>query len=252
MTWELWAALLTGVLGVVGGVPVGRWLRQVTYRKPDEEGLDLPGTRWWVAPVLGLVFAALTWRLVAASPARGTAAMLDPGVGPGSHALPQFVALATLLVVALACVCLAAMDLDVHRLPDRIMWPTMGVLVIGLCLAAAVGTEWHVLGRVLLAGFVCGAGYLALALLSLARGSLALGLGDVKLAVVLGGGLGWFSWQSVVLGMYAGFLVGGLVAVVLLVTRRIGLKADLAYGPPMMVGALIGALLPPDSLSMMF
>ncbi len=252
MTWELWVAILAGLLGVLGGVPVGRWLRQVTYRKPDEEGMTLPGTRRWVAPVLGLVCAALTWRLLAAPPAVGAGPVLDPGVEPGSHGLPQFAALATLLVVALACICLAAMDLDVHRLPDRIMWPTMGVLVIGLSLAAAVGAEWQVLGRVLLAGFVCGAGYLALALLSLARGSLALGLGDVKLAVVLGGGLGWFGWQSVVLGMYAGFLVGGLVAVVLLVTRRIGLKADLAYGPPMMVGALIGALLAPDSLSLMF
>jgi len=252
VTWELWVTVLVGLLGMVGGVPVGRWLRQVTYRKPDEEGLALPGTRWWVAPVLGLVYAALTWRLLAAPSAVGAAPVLDPGVGPGSHGLPQFVAVATVLVVALACVCLAAMDLDVHRLPDRIMWPTMALLVIGLSLAAAVGAEWQVLGRVLLAGSLCGSGYLALALLSLARGSLALGLGDVKLAVVLGGALGWFGWQSVVLGMYAGFLVGGVVVLLLLLTRRIGLKGDLAYGPPMMVGALIGALLAPDSLSMMF
>jgi leader peptidase (prepilin peptidase)/N-methyltransferase len=52
--------------------------------------------------------------------------------------------------------------------------------------------------------------------------------------------------------MYAGFLVGGLIALVLLATRRIGLRGDLAYGPPMMIGALIGVLLAPDSLSAMF
>lgn len=252
MTWEQVLSVLVGLLGVAAGVPVGRWLRQVTYRKPDEETLALPGTRWWVAPVLGLVWAALTWRLLAAAPAIGVGSALDPGVSSGTHGPAQFVAWLTLLLVALAGVCLAAMDLDVHRLPDRIMWPTMAVLAVGLALAATVSAEWPVLGRFLLAGLVCGAGYLGLALLSLARGSLALGLGDVKLAVVLGAALGWFGWQSVVLGMYAGFLVGGLIALVLLLSRRIGLKGDLAYGPPMMIGALVGALLPPDSLGSLF
>lgn len=252
MSWAQGLAVLVGLLGVVAGVPMGRWLRQVNYRKPDEESLALPGTRWWVAPVQGLVWATLTWRLLAAPPATGAGPLFDPGVGPGSRGPAPFVALVTLLGVTVACVCLAAMDLDVHRLPDRIMWPTMGGLSVGLALAGTLGAEWHVIGRFLLAGFACGAGYLALALLSLARGSLALGLGDVKLAVVLGAALGWFGWQSVVLGMYAGFLVGGLVALVLLLNRRLGLKGDLAYGPPMMIGALIGALLAPDSLGAMF
>ncbi len=242
MSWIAWTALLTGVVGLVGGVPVGRWLRQVTYRKPDEESMPLPGSRWWVAPTLGAVYGALAWRVLAA-PAARTA---DPGASVDGPTATQWVALLTFLLLALACVCLAAMDLDVHRLPDRIMWPTMASVAVGLALAAAVGGEWGILGRFLLAGFVCGAGYLTLALISLARGSLALGLGDVKLAVVLGGGLGWFGWQTVIAGMYAGFLVGGVVAVVLLVTRRVGMRGDLAYGPPMMVGALVGAMLAPD------
>lgn len=244
--------LVVGVLGLVGGIPVGRWLRQVTYRKPDEEAMDLPGSRWWVAPVLGAVYAAITWRVLVAPTALGVGPRLDPGGGPGGPSPTQVIALLTFLLLALSCVCLAAMDLDVHRLPDRVMWPTMGLLVAGLGSAAVVGGEWGVLARVLLAGFACGAGYLTLALISLARGSLALGMGDVKLAVVLGAALGWFGWQSVVTGMYAGFLVGGLVAVLLLLTRRVGLRGDLAYGPPMMVGALIGALLAPDVVTSMF
>lgn len=241
-----------GVAGVVGGIPVGRWLRQVTYRKPDEESMDLPGSRWWVAPVLGVVYLLISWRVLLAPAAVGAAGVVDPGGGPGGPSLAQVLALLTFLVAALSCVCLAAMDLDVHRLPDRVMWPTMGLLALGLALAAVVAGEWGILGRFLLAGFACGAGYLTLALISLARGSLALGLGDVKLAVVLGAGLGWFGWQSVVLGMYAGFLAGGVVAVFLLLTRRVGLRGDLAYGPPMMVGALVGAVLTPDFVSSMF
>src|SRR5690606_3532664 len=98
----------------------------------------------------------------------------------------------------------------------------------------------------------CGVAYLLLALLSLARGSLALGLGDVKLAALLGMGLGWFSWSTVLVGVYAGFIVGGVVGVVLLVTREVGRDGDLAYGPPMMVGALLGLFSSPGALSSLF
>jgi len=241
--------VLVGLVGIVCGFPVARWLRWVSYRKPDEEELPLPGGRWWVLPALGLSWWALAWRVLLADPASGAAGGSDPGVGSGREGWVQVVLLLTLLVVALACVCLAAMDLDVHRLPDRIMWPTMTALMIGLALAALVAGELGPWLRALLAGLACGGGYLLLALLSLARGSLALGLGDVKLAALLGAGLGWFGWQPVLVGMYAGFLAGGVFAVVLLLTRRIGLGGDLAYGPPMMVGALFGALSAPDVLT---
>lgn len=240
------------VLGVIGGVPVARWLRWVTYRKPDEESLPLPGSRWWVVPWLAATLGLLTWRVVASDAARGVGEVADPGVGTGREGWIQAVLLLTLVVVALACVCLAAMDMDVHRLPDRIMWPTMGALLAGLLVAALLGgglLQWL---QALLAGLACGVAYLLLALTSLARGSLAIGLGDVKLAALLGTGLGWFGWQPVVIGMYCGFLVGGVFALVLLALRRVKLSGHLPYGPPMMVGALIGVLLAPDALSGLF
>ncbi len=234
---------LAGVTAAVAGLPVARWLRGTTYRKPDEEDLPSPGSRWWVPPALGIVVGLLTWRVLLAP---------YPWSGGDSSGLVRGIVLVTLLVAALACVCLAAMDVDVHRLPDRLMWPTMLTLLGGLGLAAVVGGDGDVLLRVVLAGLACGGGYLLLALLSLARGSLALGLGDVKLAAVLGMALGWFGWQPVLLGMYAGFLVGGVFAVALLVSRRIRMEGHLAYGPPMMIGALIGICLPPDGLSGLF
>ena len=49
-------------------------------------------------------------------------------------------------------------------------------------------------------------------------------------------------------GIYAGFLVGGLLAVLLLLARRVSWKGDFAYGPPMMVGALLGLLLAPQAV----
>ncbi|GGK74149.1 A24 family peptidase [Ornithinimicrobium pekingense] len=233
---QVWVPVLLGVLVAVLGIPVGRWLEATTYRKPDEDDVPHPGRRWWVPIVLGVVSGLVLHRVWFVE---------DPAV-PG---WPVAVVLTgTLLLVTLSCVCLAAMDLDVHRLPDRIMWPTMGVLVGGITLAALVGGGLDPWLRSVLAALGSGGFYLLLALLSLARGSLALGLGDVKLAVVLGGVLGWFGWAETVAGIYAGFLVGGLLAVLLLLARRVSWKGDFAYGPPMMVGALLGLLLAPQAV----
>lgn len=233
---DVWVPLVVGAVTALLGIPVGRWLEATTYRKPDEDDVPHPGRRWWVPLVLGLVSSLVVYRVWFVE---------DPTV-PG---WPVAVVLTgTLLLVTLSCVCLAAMDLDVHRLPDRIMWPTMGFLAAGVTVAALVGGGLDPWLRSILAGLGSGGFYLLLALLSLARGSLALGLGDVKLAVVLGGVLGWFGWAETVAGIYAGFLVGGLLAVALLVGRRVSWKGDFAYGPPMMVGALLGLLLAPQAV----
>lgn len=227
---------VVAVLVAVLGIPVARWLEATTYRKPDEVDEPYPGRRWWVPFALGLSSAAVVHRLW----------QVPDDALPGWPV--SLVLTLTLLVVVLACVCLAAMDMDVHRLPDRIMWPTMATLGGGLLLAALVGGGMEPLLRALLAGLAAGAFYLLLALASLARGSLALGLGDVKLAVVLGAGLGWFGWAEAVLGIYSGFIVGGVIALVLLVSRRVGLKGHFAYGPSMMLGALAGLLLAAPAL----
>src|SRR5690606_2099481 len=163
--------------------PVARWLRWVTYRKPDEEEMPIPGSRWRVVPILAISWWVLALRVLVADPAQPGGS--DPAAAPPPARRIRGVVLVTLLNLARASVCLAAMDFDVHRLPDRLMWPSMGVLLMGLSIAGVVATEWGAILRVVLAGLACGGGYLLLALLSLARGSLAVGLGDVKLAALL-------------------------------------------------------------------
>lgn len=140
-------------------------------------------------------------------------------------------------VLALACALLVTIDLAEHRLPDVIVLPMYPILLGGLTAAAVVSGEWGDLGRSVAAMGALGAGYFALAWVNPA----GLGLGDVKLAGVLGLFLGWFGWANVLAGTLAAFLLGGAFAVVLLITRRANRKTAFPFGPWMVAGAAAGA-----------
>ena len=67
----------------------------------------------------------------------------------------------------------------------------------------------------------------------------------MKLAGTLGGLLGWWGWWTALYGLLTGFILGGLVAAVLLVSRRADRRSHLSFGPALIAGAYIWAVLPP-------
>lgn len=249
--WLVAAVVGLTLAGGAAGSFLRRRLAKLGYRLAEESDDPAPGRRWWLIPVGAGLWAALAWTVLAplaeATGARSSGSALAAEVS-GRIAVAVVMLAAVLIAAATAILAMGAIDLDVHRLPDRIMGPTAAGLALGLLLVALVAgdlTQWW---RALLAGLACAGAYLLLALLTLLRGSLGVGLGDVKLAGVLGMGLGWFGWWQVAIGMYAGILIGGLIAGYLVLVRRRGGKDHLAFGPPMMVGALIGVLLDPSAL----
>jgi len=168
----------------------------------------------------------------------GVLAVLGAAGGAGAAVVAEStVELITFSALALGCALLVALDLACHRLPDVITGPTAAVLVGGLTLEALRTGAWPDLGRALLAGLVLGAAFLALALISPS----SLGLGDVKLAAVLGVFLGWFGWSTLLVAVVATFLLGGVVALGLVVARRASGRTQLAFGPWLVVGAAVAA-----------
>jgi leader peptidase (prepilin peptidase)/N-methyltransferase len=155
-----------------------------------------------------------------------------------SAELPPF------LVLAATGVLLTVVDLRHRLLPNRVVAPALAAGAALLALAAAVDDVWPALLRAALGAVGLFAAFLVLALI--APGSL--GMGDVKLAALVGLYLGWLGWEVLALGAAAGFVVQALVAVGLLVTRRVGLRGELPFGPAMLAGAALAigwsALLP--------
>jgi leader peptidase (prepilin peptidase) / N-methyltransferase len=147
----------------------------------------------------------------------------------GSWALPAFLALCA------AGVLLALIDLRHRLLPDRVVLPALGAGALLFLLAAAVEGEWGALARAGAGAAVLFAVFLVLALLAPS----GLGMGDVKLAAVLGLPLGWVGWEALVLGAAAGFVVQAVAALVLLAARRVGRKGELPFGPAMLLGAAL-------------
>ena len=63
-----------------------------------------------------------------------------------------------------------------------------------------------------------------------------MGLGDVKLAFLLGLLLGY---PGIIVGLYAAFLTGAGVGVILMIAKRKTWKSRVAFGPFLILGAVI-------------
>ncbi|MFQ6173255.1 prepilin peptidase [Oryzobacter sp. R7] len=208
-----WVVALAAVALGVAGHLTGRQLATGGYRIPEDEATHPPGNPWWTGPATGLLAAVAT--LSVGGDARWTS-------------LPAYLLLAWLTVA------LVWIDLDVHRLPIGLVVPGGAAVLVLLGIAAvqAGGTRWvlPVVGAVLMGGV-----YLLLALLP----GGGVGGGDVRLAPVLGALLGWLGVLHLAVGIAAGFLVGGIGALALLLLRRVGLQSPIAYGPAMCLGAWV-------------
>ena len=69
-----------------------------------------------------------------------------------------------------------------------------------------------------------------------------MGMGDVKLALVLGLFLGWLGLGHVAAGLFLGFLAGAVIGAALLVTGRRTRRDHLPFAPFLAVGATVAVL----------
>ncbi|MFD7859570.1 prepilin peptidase [Streptomyces microflavus] len=147
--------------------------------------------------------------------------------------------LAGWLLLAPVAVLLATVDRRVHRLPDPLTLPLAAAAVLLLGGAALLPGHAGSWTSGLLGGPALGGFYFLLFLIN----PNGMGFGDVKLALALGVALGWYGWEVLFLGGFAGFLFGAAYGLGLVLLRRAGRRTGIPFGPFMIVGALTGILL---------
>jgi leader peptidase (prepilin peptidase)/N-methyltransferase len=230
------------------GLVIGSFLNVVIYRVPRDESILFPGSHCTscAAPVKARHnVPVLGWLML-----RGRCAVCGSGISiryplveAGTAALfaaitirfGLSVQLPAYLYLAAIGVTLAMIDFDVRRLPDSIVLPSYVISVLLLMPAGAVTGEWWVATRSLLGMAALWIIYMILAL-AYPRG---MGFGDVKLAGLLGLYLGWLGWSSVLVGTFAGFLLGGVAGAAMMATRRATRKSMIPFGPFMLAGAML-------------
>jgi leader peptidase (prepilin peptidase)/N-methyltransferase len=260
------SASIFGCAALVGCL-IGSFLNVVIYRVPQGLSIVMPpsacpacGHRvrgWDNVPVLSWLIlggkcrdcrapislryplvelgTSLLFALVAVWASAGISdgsAMSMDGVDVAEYGLR----LAAFLYLAAVSIALALIDLDTHRLPNKIVLPAY---IVGAVLLGAAALLAGDLERLLGAGIGLAAMWLAYFLMAILYPG-GMGFGDVKLAGVLGLFLGWLSWGPLIVGSFAAFLLGGVFALVLLASKRVTRKGGIPFGPWMLAGAWVG------------
>lgn len=215
----------TALVAALLGVAVGAYVTALVPRAVGDEPLlrplprlrprGLPRSDAGVLFLTAAVFAALAVRF-----------------GP-SPALPAY------LYLAGATMALAVIDIRTRRLPDAITLPSYP---IGLALLAGaapfVAQGWTRLVHALIGTAVLYTFYLVLFLIY----PKGMGFGDVKLAGVLGLYLGWLGLDTLFVGAFLGYLLGGVYGLAAIAARHATRKTAIPFGPFMVAGALLGVL----------
>jgi leader peptidase (prepilin peptidase)/N-methyltransferase len=149
-----------------------------------------------------------------------------------SFALPAFIFLGVLGMQ------LARIDISLHLLPNPLV---LALLAGGLVLFLIPGVfdkQGDNLLRAVFGAVILFLGYLILGLIS----PKGIGMGDVKLAAPVGLFLGYLGWSHLLYGSLLGFILNGLITVVILSRKGRNKATEVAHGPSML-GATVAAAL---------
>jgi leader peptidase (prepilin peptidase)/N-methyltransferase len=233
-------ALLATILGAV----FGSFLNVVAHRVPRGESINKPRSR---CPSCGTQIRAidnvpvLSW-LALRGRCRGCSEPISvryPLVEAGTAALCAIVVLVhgvsadalIGIVLVLLLVPITLIDLDTQRIPN-VLTAIGAVAAVGL----VAGLRTDELPEHLIAGAAAGM-FLLLAVLAYPSG---MGVGDVKLAAVLGLFLGREVAPAMLVALLAGTIVGGMVMARLGVEK--GRKTAIPFGPFLALGGVVGLL----------
>ncbi|MFE2991445.1 prepilin peptidase [Streptomyces sp. NPDC059262] len=172
------------------------------------------------------------WQIAALTATLLVCALLATATGPHPELLAW-------LLLTPPSILLALVDASVHRLPDALTLPLAGAALALLAAASQLPGARGSWTTALLGAATLGAAFLLMFLIS----PRSMGFGDVKLAPTIGAVLGWYGWMTLLLGLFAGYLIAAAHGIALLARGKATGKTPLPFGPSLLLGALVGAAL---------
>jgi leader peptidase (prepilin peptidase) / N-methyltransferase len=238
-------------VAAIGGLIVGSFLNVVAYRLPRGESLVKPGSR---CPACGTAVAAydnvpvISWLIL-----RGRCRSCGERISSRYPLVELLTAvtfaaivaargvsddLVVLLPFAAMLIVVAQIDLERRIVPNKIVLPTA---IYGLAASALVRTDQ--MPELLIAG----AGAFLFLLVAALAYPAGMGMGDVKLAGVMGLFLG----TAVIPALLTGFLTGALVGVGMMLREGGGArKKGVPFAPFLALGGLVGILAGPELIDL--
>ncbi len=230
-------AAVTGVVGLASGLLVPRLIARIPEPEPEPEEPEPTDEADPVPEEPKEPYAAVAARPGLAWKAAVAAAVSAALVGLAIGWEWQLLVLLPLVPVSVA---LAVVDWRTRLLPTWVIAPTYVLTV------ATVLLSWLLVGDLgepapllrALVGWLAAGGLYLLLWVIYPRG---MGYGDVRLSGILGIALGYLGWSELVVGIYGGFLLGGVIGGLLALLRHVDRKGY-PFGPFMLLGALVGVV----------
>jgi leader peptidase (prepilin peptidase) / N-methyltransferase len=248
VTWDVYASVACALYGLLAGQLVPAIIARVPEPAPDPEpdpepALEVDATvppeerpqpqteeakepYAEIARLRGLAWKSSAWGAVVGGLVGGAV-----GWSP---------ALSFLLYLVPVGIALAVIDWRTRLLPTKLIAPSY--LIVAALVALSAWSERD-LDALVTAGWgwlVAGGTFFVLWFVY----PKGMGYGDVRLSGVLGIALGYLGWSELLVGVYAGFVAGGVGGLLLSLLRVVDRKAY-PFGPFMLVGAVAGVVLGP-------
>ncbi len=244
MTWDVYTSVACALYGLLAGQLVPAIIARVPEPEPEPElALEVDAsvppeertpvqeqepkeTYADIARLRGLSWKASAWGAVVGGLVGGAV-----GWSP---------ALSFLLYLVPVGIALAVIDWRTRLLPTKLIAPSY--LIVAALVVLAAWSEQD-LDALITAGWgwlVAGGTFFVLWFVY----PKGMGYGDVRLSGVLGIALGYLGWSELLVGVYAGFVAGGVGGLLLSLLRVVDRKAY-PFGPFMLVGAVAGVVLGP-------
>ncbi|MEO5313340.1 A24 family peptidase [Pseudarthrobacter sp. CC12] len=143
------------------------------------------------------------------------------------------------LLLAVLGVQLARIDVALHLLPNPLVLMLLAGGLLLLLLPGIFDKQSDDFLRAVLGAVILFAGYLVLGLISPG----GIGMGDVKLAAPVGLYLGYLGWSHLLYGGLIGFVLNGIVTVIVLSRKGRDKAIEVPHGPSMLGALTLVALL---------